>query len=268
MDQNLQNPVIDINSDSAPYAQYVYDPVIPKPETNVIPYTPVIENQPTIPPKEEDKKKSFIYFFISKIYQHFGIGIILLFDRLFIRYGRFKFYPVILGIPVIFLIMSIIFVVRVLQNKIPKNKKMLRLYHFSMLGILLVNCIIDESYFRYSINLDFTMLSLSVIMSIIVGLLYIPTNKVLPLRVFLPLLLSAPLSYAYYIYVDDRGYLMIPVLTIVLLVYYIIFCFFWIYIRKNPNNNEMFYSATVSLTLLSVGLIAVVVFFVVVIILL
>ena len=145
---------------------------------------------------------------------------------------------------------------------------MLRLYHFSMLGILLVNCIIDESLFRYTIRLDFTMLSLSVIMSIIVGLLYIPTNKVLPLRVFLPLLLSAPLSYAYYIYVDDRSYLMIPVLTIVLLVYYIIFCFFWIYIRKNPNNNEMFYSATVSLTLLSVGLIAVVAFFVVVIILL
>ena len=114
MDQNLQNPVVDINSDSAPDAQYVYDPVIPKPETNVIPYTPVIENQPTIPPKEEDKKKSFIYFFISKIYQHFGIGIILLFDRLFIRIGRFKFYPVIIGIPVIFLIMSIIFVVRVL----------------------------------------------------------------------------------------------------------------------------------------------------------
>ena len=39
MDQNLQYPVVDINSDSAPYAQY--NPIIPKPEATDIPsYTP------------------------------------------------------------------------------------------------------------------------------------------------------------------------------------------------------------------------------------
>ena len=35
MDQNLQYPVVDINSDSAPYAQY--NPIIPKPEETNIP---------------------------------------------------------------------------------------------------------------------------------------------------------------------------------------------------------------------------------------
>ena len=36
MDQNLQYPVVDINSDSAPYAQY--NPIIPKPEATDTPY--------------------------------------------------------------------------------------------------------------------------------------------------------------------------------------------------------------------------------------
>ena len=122
---------------------------------------------------------------------------------------------------------------------------MLLYYHFSMLGMLLVNCVIDESLFE--IHLDFTMLSLSVLMSIIVGLLYIPTNKLLPLRVFLPLLFAIPRSYMYYHYIGYSSQeIMVPILTIILAVYYMIFCFFWIYNRKNPNNNEMFYSATVS----------------------
>ena len=139
---------------------------------------------------------------------------------------------------------------------------MLLYYHFSMLGMLLVNCVIDESLFRYEIHLDFTMLSLSVLMSIIVGLLYIPTNKLLPLRVFLPLLFAIPLSYMYYHYIGYSSQeIMVPILTIILAVYYMIFCFFWIYNRNNPNNNEMFYSATVSLTVLSFGIICVVIFF-------